>query len=183
MKKLFILFLSIMSLSAFAQDKYFTRTGHVSFYSDTPIEKIEAHNHQVTSILNTQSGEMDFSVLIKSFEFEKALLQEHFNDNYMESDKFPKATFKGKVKDLTKVDFKKDGVYQVEVEGDMTIRGVTKKSIASGTIEVKNGEIISKSTFNINLKDYNVKSPKDKVAETLQIKVDCKYQAVNKSKK
>lgn len=176
------MFLTALSFQAMSQDKYFTRTGHVSFYSDTPLEKIEAHNHQVTSVLNTSTGELDFSILIKSFEFEKALMQEHFNDNYMESDKFPKATFKGKIKDLSKVDFKKDGVYTVEVEGDLAIHGVTKKTTATGTIEIKNGQIITKSTFNVKLKDFNVKSPKDKVAETLEVKVDCNYQLFEKAK-
>ena len=180
MKKLLCIFLIALGIHAQAQDKYFTRTGHVSFYSETPIENIEAHNHQATSVLNTTTGEMSFSILIKSFEFEKALMQEHFNDNYMESDKFPKATFKGNIKDLTKVDFKKDGTYTIEVEGDLTIHGVTKKTIATGTIEIKNGQILTQSSFPVTLKDFNVKSPKDKVAETLQIKVNCNYQPVKK---
>jgi polyisoprenoid-binding protein YceI len=106
-------------------------------------------------------------------------MQEHFNDNYMESDKFPKATFKGKIKDLSKVDFNKEGVYNVEVEGDLTIKGTTKKITATGTIEVKNGQIISKATFPVTLKDFNVKRS-EKIAETLQIKIECNYQPAGK---
>jgi len=169
----------LIALSAMSQEKYFTRTGHVSFHSETPIEKIEAHNYQSTSVLNATNGEMDFSILIKSFEFEKALMQEHFNENYMESDKFPKATFKGAIKNFDKASLTKNGTYNIEVEGDMTIHGVTKKMTAKGTMEVKDGQIQAKADFPITLKDYNIAVPKiaqEKISETVQVKVDLKYQ-------
>lgn len=187
MKKLILsTLMGILAVTAVAQDKYFTRTGHVSFYSETPIEKIEAHNYQVTSVLNALSGEMDFSILIKSFEFEKALMQEHFNENYMESDQLPKATFKGKIKNFDKIDFKKNGVYPIEVEGDMTIHGVTKQITAKGTLEVKDGQIQGKAEFPVTLKDYNISVPKiaqEKISETVQVKADLKYEAYTKGKK
>jgi polyisoprenoid-binding protein YceI len=186
MKKIIVFSCCILaSILSFGQGKYFTRTGHVSFFSETPIEKIEAHNYQVTSVLNSATGEMEFSILIKSFEFKKALMQEHFNENYMESDKYPKATFKGKIKDFDKINLSKNGVYNIEVDGDMTIHNVTKKETAKGTIEVKNGQIIAKSIFSITLKDYNINIPsmaKGKIAETVEVKADMNYQPYQKTK-
>src|SRR5688500_15365572 len=107
-----------------------TRTGHISFYSSAKLEDIEAHNYQVSSSLNTETGDMAYVVMIKSFQFKKALMQEHFNENYMESDKYPKSTFKGKITDLSKVNFNKDGTYNVKVQGDLFIHGVTKNVTA-----------------------------------------------------
>lgn len=186
MKRIILSFtICLLSFSAFAQEKYFTRTGHVVFNSETSSEKISANNYQVTSILNSTSGELDFSILIKSFEFEKALMQEHFNDNYMESDKYPKATFKGKIKDFDKLNFSKTGVYIIEVEGDMTIHGVTKKMIANGTLEVKGDELHAKANFPITLKDYHITIPKmaqNKIAKTVQVQVDLNYLPFSKSK-
>jgi polyisoprenoid-binding protein YceI len=185
--KQIILALSIclLAFSAFAQEKYFTRTGHVVFNSETPSEKISANNYQVTSILNSTTGDLDFSILIKSFEFEKALMQEHFNENYMESDKFPKAIFKGKIKNFDKLTLSKPGVYAIEVEGDMTIHGVTKKMAAKGTIEVKGEELHAKADFPITLKEYNISIPKiaqNKIAETVQVKADLNYLPYSKPK-
>src|SRR5689334_13278421 len=90
--------LAIAFASFKAEKKVFiTRSGHVWFYASTPLENIEAHNHQVSSALNTANDSIAFSALNKGFEFERALMQEHFNENYMESDKYPKSTFKGKI--------------------------------------------------------------------------------------
>src|SRR5690606_25912300 len=96
-----------------AQGKYFTKEGKISFSSDAPMEKIEAHNRKANSVIDAASGKMEWSVLIKAFQFEKALMQEHFNENYMESDKFPKAVFKGVIQQHDKIDWTKDGVHNV----------------------------------------------------------------------
>src|SRR4051812_6500282 len=111
---IFAITLFISSLAS-AQEKYFTRAGHISFHSETPVETILANNNQVTSILDAATGEMVFAVLIKGFEFEKALMQEHFNENYLESDKFPKAKFTGKILNFDKINLKKDGKHDVDV--------------------------------------------------------------------
>ncbi|RYZ52205.1 MAG: YceI family protein, partial [Sphingobacteriales bacterium] len=112
MKKLIIAMLMMcgMTMTATAQ-KYITRTGKVTFYSTTPVENIEAFNNDVSSVVDARTGDILFIVPIKSFKFEKALMQEHFNENYMESDKFPKADFKGRIMNLKDVNFTKDGVY------------------------------------------------------------------------
>src|SRR5947208_1580392 len=99
MKKrtLFLITLLISGTALFAQDKFFTKSGRISFYSKAPLEDIEAENRSVTAVLDTKTGMVQFAVPMKAFEFEKALMQEHFNENYIESDKYPKAEFKGQV--------------------------------------------------------------------------------------
>jgi polyisoprenoid-binding protein YceI len=173
-----IILLLLISSLCLAQTKYMTRTGHISFLSDTPKEKIEAHNYQVSSIL-TSGGEIVFKVPIKSFEFKQALMQDHFNENYMESDKFPQASFKGKILNLDKMDLTKDGKQTLDVEGDLTMHGVTKKISTKATIEVKGGKIIATTTFSLTLKDFNIEIPKmakEKLAEIVTVKADLNYE-------
>jgi polyisoprenoid-binding protein YceI len=155
-----------------------SRNGHISFYSSAKLEDIEAHNYQVSSSLNTETGEMKYVVLIKSFQFKKALMQEHFNENYMESDKYPKSTFLGKITDLSEVHFDKDGTYNVQVKGDLSIHGVTKNITADGTITVKGSDIAIKSKFPVRVKDYNITIPSvvsEKIAEVVDVTVDVTY--------
>jgi hypothetical protein len=170
----------LLSFSASAQ-KYMTRTGYISFFSHTPLEDIKAENNQVASVLDISTGEIVFQTLIKSFRFEKALMQEHFNENYLESDKFPRSEFKGKLGDLSSVDFKKDGTYNVTVSGDLTIKDVTKKLDAKGTIIVSSDNITANSVFNIAPEDYNIDIPgvvRDKIAKTIEVTVTMKYDPV-----
>jgi len=179
MKRMFLsaAIIIAVSLSANAQ-KYYTKNGNISFFSKASLENIQADNNQVMSVLNTQTGDMQFSVLIKSFHFEKALMEEHFNENYLESDKFPKATFKGVISDVSKISFTTDGMYSVSVSGDLTLHGVTKKITSTGTITVKGGKISADSKFNIKLADYNVSIPKlvkDNIAESVEVKVVALY--------
>jgi len=139
------------------------------------MEKIEAINSQVNSALDISTGDFVFKVLIKSFEFEKALMQEHFNENYMESGKYPNATFSGKISNIKDINFTRDGSYTATVDGNLTIHGITKKIVEKGTIEVKGGKIISKAMFNIKPKDYNISIPGAvvaKIAESIQVNVD-----------
>ena len=158
--------------------KYISKTGHIWFFSHTPVEDIEAHNHQAASILNASNGEIQFSMLIKGFEFKKALMQEHFNENYMESDKIPKASFKGKITNVSSIDFKKDGTYPAEVSGDLTVHGVTKPVTTKGTIEVKDGKITAKAKFITSPKDYDIKIPsvvEKNIAKEIEVNVDVSY--------
>ena len=118
---------------------------------------------------------MEFGVLIKAFEFEKALMQEHFNENYMESDKYPKSTFVGKIDNLSEVKFEKDGVYTAKISGDLTIHGVTKKVNTTGTFTVKSGAVKGDATFMVLLEDYKIAIPavvKDKVSKDIKVVVD-----------
>lgn len=155
--------------------KWMTRTGKVSFFSSTSVENIEAFNNEAASVVNAQNGEVIFIVPIKSFKFEKALMQEHFNENYMESDKFPKADFKGKITNMAAVSFAKDGTYKVTTTGKMTMHGVTKEVTAPGTIIVKNGTVTVKSKFVIAPADYGIKIPSvaaSKIASKIEVTVD-----------
>jgi len=176
-----VFFFLICGLSA--EDKYFTRTGHIYIISATPLLDLEANNNQVASILDIKTGEIVFTMLMKSFIFKEALAQEHFNENYVESDKFPKSSFKGKIIQPVNPDFTKAGKYNVTVEGDLTIHGQTNKIISKGTIEVKNDLIIAQSKFEINVYDYGIKIPKlvqDKVNKIIPITVEMKYKPYTK---
>lgn len=171
---LIIALLACMVSFASAQ-KFMTKNGTIRFFSDGQVEKIEAFNHQVNSALDISSGSFVFKVLIKSFEFEKALMQEHFNENYMQSDQFPSSTFKGSVTNLKEINFAKDGTYKAVVEGDLTMHGVTNKIRTNGTFDIKDGKVVGKSTFNVLLKDYNISIPKavvKNIAESVQIDVN-----------
>ena len=172
-KVVFVLFVLLAGFQAQAQ-RYLTKNGKITFSSDTPFEKIEGKNNQVNAALDIASGDIVFKVLMKSFEFDRALLQEHFNENYVESDKFPNALFKGKVNNLKSIPFTKEGSYEAELEGDLTIHGVFKHIKVKGTFENKDNKITGKSKFQIKVEDYGIKVPKavtEKIANSIEIQV------------
>lgn len=179
MKKMFLSLAAVILIGNIATaQKYFTKNGHISFFSKTSMENIKADNNQVMSVLNPQTGELQFSLLVKSFHFEKALMEEHFNENYLESEKFPKSTFKGSIADISKVNFTADGSYPVIVNGDLTIHGVTNKATAKGNIVIKGGKITGTSVFTVALADYKVAIPKlveTNISKTIEITVNCLY--------
>lgn len=178
MKRLSLLSLFLVLFLTANARKYITKNGYIGFFSHTPLEDIKADNNQVASIIDTSTGEIVFQVLIRSFRFEKALMEEHFNENYLDSDKFPRSTFAGRIINLSEVDFSKNGVYDVTVEGDLTMHGVTKKVSATGTVEVASGGINANSKFIIVPEDYNIKIPnvvRNKIAKTIEVTVSMKY--------
>jgi polyisoprenoid-binding protein YceI len=159
--------------------KYFTRDGKIQFNSDTPAEKIEGKNKTATAVLDAATGNLEFAVLIKGFQFPKALMQEHFNENYLESDKFPKSTFKGVISNLSEVNFAKDGNYNVKVKGKMTMHGVTKDVEIPGMIKVSGGKLEVTSTFNVACEDYDISIPsvvKDSIAKEIKVMVNATLQ-------
>jgi len=176
-KNVIIVFALILSaFASFSQDRFYTKTGKISFYSKAPLEEIEGKNKTVTAVLDSKSGALQFAVQMKGFEFEKQLMQQHFNENYVESDKYPKAEFKGKITNNSDVNYLKDGTYTAKVKGQLTIRGVTKDVETTGTLKINGGKINASSTFNVLLSDYNIKVPaivKDKVSKSIKIVVDC----------
>lgn len=155
-----IFILLVVSNVLFAQQKYFTRSGTISFFSKTPVENIEAVNHQTSCILDTQSGEIAVSAQMKGFEFEKALMQEHFNENYVESHKFPKATFKGEVVGFSSLTFSDETPNTVEVKGMLSIHGVDKQIKTSGTVSKVKDNYMAQAKFNVSPDDFDIKIPK-----------------------
>jgi hypothetical protein len=181
MKRLFFLLLFLNIIFAANAQKFMTKNGYIGFYSKTSMEEIKADNNQVVGALDTSTGEMVFQALIKSFHFDRALMEEHFNENYMESDKFPKSVFKGKITNLSSVNFAKSGTYDVTVEGDLTIHDITNKVSIKGTIEVISGGINANSKFNIIPEDYKINIPgvvREKINKNLEVTVTMKYSPI-----
>ena len=157
-----------MACTSLHAQKYMTRTGKISFNATAPRspEKIEAVNNEVANVLDAKSGDIVFQVLVKSFKFERELMKEHFNENYMESDKFAKAEFKGAVTNIGDVNFSRDGIYDVKVGGRLTIHGITKDVNVPGTLAVSGRALTAKTKFTVLLKDYGINVP-SLVADTL----------------
>lgn len=178
MKRTFVFFLSaFLTVSGFGQ-RYFTKNGKINFdaTSASSPERVEAVNRSATCVVDLKSGAIQLAMLMKGFEFERALMEEHFNENYIESNKFPKSEFKGKIKDVDEIDFTKDGTYKVKVKGDITIHGETKEVETEGKLVVQNGKINADAEFSVKLSDFKISIPglvADKVAKTAKIKVSC----------
>jgi len=152
----------------------------ISFFSETPIENISAVTKEALSIIKRDS--VIFSVRNTSFVFEKPLMQEHFNENYMESSKYPVSTFKGKINET--VDLTKNGTYSVTCSGVLNMHGVTKTYTFRGTITVKGDEVHLKSDFDVRLVDHKIDRPVavlKNLAEVIAVKVDVKYLTYKKS--
>lgn len=178
MKKYIILFalLSTINVAAFSQEVQSSKSIVVNFFSEAALENIAAVTKNGTSVITTSKNEFFFLVPIKSFEFKSSLMQEHFNENYMESEKYPDARFAGKVNE--EIDWKKDGVYNVTVTGKLTVHGEAKDRTINGVITIKNGVISIQSKFNIACKDHGIKIPSmmtEKIAEVVEVTVSGSY--------
>jgi polyisoprenoid-binding protein YceI len=139
------------------------------------MENISAVNSKAVSVWDLSSGQIEFSVLIKGFEFERALMQEHFNENYMESDSYPKATFKGVVENSSALAFTKDNTYKVKVNGSLTMHGVTKPLSIPATVVVKGGAVSASATFTVSAEDYKIKIPSivaEKISKQITVNID-----------
>jgi len=174
MKFVFVFLIGIFFLGtqAEAQKVFGTRNGKISFASPTD-EDVKSTNNEVASRI-ADNGQITFSALIKGFKFKYAEMQEHFNDQYLESNKFPRADFKGTIVNLKEVNFGKDGSYKVSVKGDLTMHGVTKNITVAGTIDIKGGKPLVSGKFVIRMKDFNVDA--SSVTETVNAEVSCQYQ-------
>jgi len=181
MKKSFftIVALITISLTSFAQKQVSSKT-HVKFFSTTPVEDIEANNYKTVSVLNTETGSLVFSVPMQSFEFEKALMQKHFNsEKFLNTKENPKAKLKGNVTNLSDIKFDTDGTYTGIVEGDLTINGVTNAVKENVTFKIKDGKIALASKFNVTLDEYEVAfengKPSKNIAKTVEVSVEANY--------
>ncbi len=183
MKTIITILLIAVGFHANAQDKFFTRNGTITFFSTTPVEDIKAENFGVTAILDTKTGNLEFSLLMKSFNFKKALMQEHFNENYVESDAFPKSTFSGTIINLPDVNFEKEGEYPAKVKGELMIHGQTREIMVDGTIEVTSEGVVLSSEFPVSPADYEIEIPsvvEDKIAKQILVTVNTELEPLKR---
>ncbi len=176
-KKLFTaaVLLILVHTSAHSQ-LYTTRTGFIGFYSKTPLEDIRAENNQVFAVIDAGKKNIAFSVLLKGFVFTKELMQEHFNENYVESDKYPKATFNGAY--TGDVSLTREGVYKVMIKGTLTLHNASHAVEMPATMEVKGGKLLGTADFKVKPEDYNISIPsivRDKIAQEMRVnvKIEC----------
>ena len=156
LKYLFLVVFIGSMLSSSAQ-KYITKTGVIEINSQTPVYTIKGVNNKVASILDAEIGEVFSSTLIRSFQFEEAIVEERFNENYLEPDKYPNSTFQGKITDYKKIDFAKDGSYDIMIEGKLTIHGITNYIKERGKLIIKDGFITTNAEITISLKAFEIK--------------------------
>lgn len=179
---IFVLFFTCAHVDA--QSKYYTRDGKIKFFSSTPMEDIEALSNDVSSVFDINTGKVEFGVPMKSFTFEKALMQEHFNEDYVESDQYPKAKFKGVFELPEGFDPKKPGEYKVKAKGKLTLHGITRDIEEQGTITItKDGKISAECIFEVKPADYEIEIPstvRDKIAKTVEVTVKMNYKPLKR---
>jgi len=176
MKYICIILLSLLSTNQAGQDIYTCKNARITLFSNALIEDIKAVTSTGLSVYNATTGELDFSVAISAFQFDKAFMQQHFNSDYMESDKYPKAIFKGKIQEH--IDIFKEGTYIVNAAGDLTVHGVTHKRTIQGNLTVKNGIIYMTSEFMVKCADHHIDIPQIlfyHIAESIKINVSATY--------
>jgi hypothetical protein len=180
MKKVILssLFMIAAIASINAQKIYATKIGQLKFNATGGIEPIMAVNNQVDSKMVDKTGQIIFSVLIKGFKFDNQLMEDHFNENYLESTKFPKADFKGFITNANSIDFTKDGKHNVTADGTLTIHGVAQKISVNGILNIVGGKVSITGTFKIKIKDYGITGLYigDKIAADADITLNCKYE-------
>lgn len=170
------LFLLVNTINLSAQDLYKATDGEISFFSEAPVENISAVNKDVKALINAKNAEVAFIVTNVGFKFEKPLMEEHFNENYMESHKYKVSVFKGKI--IDKIDFTKDGTYEVTAKGTLDIHGVTVEREIKGTLTISNGKINLTTDFDVALKDHKIKIPSvvvKNIAEVVKVTVNINF--------
>lgn len=183
MKKAVIICLFMVFSMGLHAQIFSVKEGTISFFSKTPLENIDAHNKSVNSYLNTTNNEILFIVPVRGFEFKKKLMQEHFNENYMESDKYPSANFTGKIEGIT--DYTKSGEYEVKATGKLKMHGVEKDISEKGKITISEGMIKLEAAFVVALKDFNIERPKivyQNIADNIDINLNINYTPYKKAK-
>jgi hypothetical protein len=166
----------------YGQNIYVLKSSKIHFYAGTPVEDIEADNLNATSFLNIKTGEVIIAIPNKEFHFKSALMEEHFNENYMESEKYSKSEFKGKILDIEKYDFTRPIIYKVKLQGTLTIHGVTNPKIIEVSISMIDKKVTGETKFTIVLTDYNIQRPQllwEKLSETIEISCLLNYE-INK---
>ncbi len=179
LKCAFIFFL--FPLAVYSQNLYRCNDGYIRFNSDAALEVINASSNKLNGILDTTEKAFAFVIKISTFEgFNAALQREHFNENYMESHKYPNATFKGKI--IEDINFSSDGEYNIRAKGVLKIHGVEQERIIRGMITIKEGSIVIETKFKTLLKDHNIKVPKvvhEKIASEIEVTVKAQWKNKN----
>ena len=155
---------------------YKTNLGQVSFFSKTSAMDIQATSQVLNSIISPDNNNLAFSVQNTSFKFKNSFMEEHFNEKYMESDKYPRSTFTGKINEA--VDLRKDGVYNVTASGKLSIHGVEQPRTIAGELTILKGKLHLKSNFNVKLVDHKIEVPTlvfEKIAEEIKVAVDSDF--------
>lgn len=176
-KKLFILVLLVASVGAYGQGKFIAKNAYISFYSSTPMEDILGESNEAVTILNIETGEIGFQAIMTTFHFKRALMEEHFNENYMESPKFPKAKFNGKIEGFSK-EMITAPVANIKITGILNVHGVDKTITVPGTLGLEKGKLIGTSKFKVIPEDYGIKIPslvRDKIGKEMEITVKAEY--------
>jgi hypothetical protein len=171
-----VILFSWLSISKTDLDIYTSKNVRVSIFSHALIEDIKAATSTGISVFNASTGELDFSVTISSLQFDKAFMQQHFNSDYMESDKYPKAVFKGRMQEHP--DLSKDGTYPINVTGDLTVHGITQTRTIQGSLSVRNGIVTMTSEFMVNCADHHIDIPQIlfyHIAESIKVNVSASY--------
>ncbi|SFQ23751.1 YceI family protein [Hymenobacter arizonensis] len=178
MKRIFsvvpVLLLLATPWSGRAQGTFMTKTGRVSFLSTTILEDIEARNNAAAAVFDLNTGQLALVIPVKEFVFKRSLMQEHFNENYMESDKYPKATFTGRFTGADAATLGWAGSHEVQVEGELTLHGVSHHVKVPGALELKNGQLLASAVFNVAPADYNIEVPllvRENIAKIVSIRV------------
>mgnify|MGYP001168719566 CR=1 FL=1 len=181
MKTILSLLSLLLAISSFGQTVFIDKSGKISFYSEAPLENIEAKHTGVNAILNTSTNEIAFIVPIRGFNFEKELMQEHFNEKYLESDKYPNASYKGNIVDS--IDWSVPGTYTVSTTGTFSLHGVEKEINEKGAFTVDGNKINLQSQFKIAIADYNISIPKllfQNIADTVLVTLNSDFEPFKK---
>ena len=178
MKKTTLIVLLLIAITTTAQEKMISHEGITNFEASIPLfEEVKAINEKTTCVLITKTGEISCWVAVKDFKFKRNLMEDHFNTNYMESDLYPKAVFKGKIEKFDLKNLKSEMV-TYQINGKMTIRGRTKKMTVKGTIKKVNDGIELYSEFPINTDDYKIEIPfivSSKISKNVNTKIACVF--------
>jgi len=176
MRYILIILLSCLNINQAGQDLYICKNARITLFSSALIEDIKAVSQAGKSVYNPGTGQLDFSVTISTFQFDKAFMQQHFNSDYMESDKYAKAIFKGQIQEH--IDITKEGIYAVSATGELTVHGVTQKRTIRGSLMVKNGIISMTSEFIVKCADHHIDIPQIlfyHIAENIKVTVAATY--------
>jgi flagellar basal body rod protein FlgG len=183
MKKLLFILLGLISIQLVNGQNYMSKDGSIEIYAETSLLTIDGKTQTAGSIINSATGDVVASILVTSFKFKEALLEEHFNENYMESHKFPKAQFKGKITNWNTVKLTTDGSYPITIEGDLTMHGETRPLKTTGNLVVSGGKISANTEFFVSLENYKIKveeSYKDRIPDKIKLTLKFNYVKLEK---